>query len=327
MATQNDEKAETTNIKNMSIMLPNIAIVGNAPKDKCELLNNMLAEEELAELCNIVLYGADGQPEKEALIDALQDWRNGRLQGIVCLPFTGGVLNVLKECMGEEATQALPMYVNVNMKMASVMGDVEAAEAITNVTKETIVARIEQVTDAMKRDFFILNPRIAVAAINEVKAKAVEGDGKDVVTEAVEELSQKDITILGPVDTATFFKLENLGIYDALVEIYDAQCMENHVKTTDEDTLTIISGLRIPIVTGQYEATLRAIFMALDIVRNRNNYETPFANPLQKLYKERKEDGEKARFTVKKKGFNPAEHRRENVNYTTSATPKPSVQA
>lgn len=308
-------------------MLPNIAIVGNAPKDKCELLNNMLAEEELAELCNIILYGADGQPEKEALVDALQDWRSGRVQGIVCLPFIGGLLNVLKECLGEEATPALPMYVNVNMKMASVMGDVEAAEAMTNVTKEAIVTRIEQVTDAMKRDFFILNPRIAVAAINVEKANDVEGEGKDVVTEAVEELSQKDISILGPVDTAKFFDLENRGIYDALVEIYDAQCMENHVKTTDEDTLTIISGLHIPIVTGQYEATLRAIFMALDIVRNRNNYETPFANPLQKLYKERKEDGEKARFTVKKKGFNPAEHRRENVNYTTSATPKSSEQA
>ena len=44
----------------------------------------------------------------------------------------------------------------------------------------------------------------------------------------------------------------------------------------------------------------QAIYAAIDIWRNRQNYDEPLANPLPKLYHEKREDGEKARFTVKK---------------------------
>ena len=87
--------------------------------------------------------------------------------------------------------------------------------------------------------------------------------------------------------------------------------------------LTLLGGIDIPVVlTHRCEGTLYALFMVADMVRNRKEYSIPFADPLPKLYKERKEDGEKARFAVKKKGFNPAEHRRENVNYTVAAPQK-----
>ena len=60
--------------------LPSIALVGNAPQDKCDLLNNMLREDDLTDLCSITLYGADGQPEQEALHDALEDQKKGIIQ-------------------------------------------------------------------------------------------------------------------------------------------------------------------------------------------------------------------------------------------------------
>lgn len=49
----------------------------------------------------------------------------------------------------------------------------------------------------------------------------------------------------------------------------------------------------------------QAIYAAIDIWRNRKNYDEPLANPLPKLYHERREDGEKARFTVKKEKEQP----------------------
>jgi 4-hydroxythreonine-4-phosphate dehydrogenase len=44
----------------------------------------------------------------------------------------------------------------------------------------------------------------------------------------------------------------------------------------------------------------QAIYAAIDIWRNRQQYDEPLENPLPKLYHEKREDGEKARFTVKK---------------------------
>lgn len=312
---------------NMNNKLPNIAIVGNAADDKCDLLNSILGEEELPELCNITLYGADGQPEKMALHDAVEDWRNGNIQGIVCLPFASDVMEALNECLGEGAEQMVGLYVTAGMKMASVMGSMAETEAMSQITKEAVVTRVKQIAGILKRDFLISNPRIAVSFIKEDEAKDADEDRKDIAAEAVGELSKSGVLAFGPVNGGVFFDKGDHQAYDALVEVYDGQYMECMVNTTDDAPLKVMTGVDIPAVSAQYEGVLHAIFMVLDMMRNRKMYDEPFANPLQKLYRERREDGDKARFAVKKKGFNPAEHRRENVNYTTATAPKPPKQA
>ena len=41
---------------------------------------------------------------------------------------------------------------------------------------------------------------------------------------------------------------------------------------------------------------LHAIYTAIDVYRNRENYDEPLANPLPKLYHERRDESEKVRF-------------------------------
>lgn len=54
---------------------------------------------------------------------------------------------------------------------------------------------------------------------------------------------------------------------------------------------------------AEVDAFRNAIYAAIDIYRNRINYDEPLSNPLPKLYKERKEEGEKVRFAVKRNDF------------------------
>jgi 4-hydroxythreonine-4-phosphate dehydrogenase len=42
-----------------------------------------------------------------------------------------------------------------------------------------------------------------------------------------------------------------------------------------------------------------AVFTAIDMYRHRISYDEPLAHPLPKLYHEKREDGEKARFAVR----------------------------
>ena len=44
----------------------------------------------------------------------------------------------------------------------------------------------------------------------------------------------------------------------------------------------------------------QAVYLAIDVYRNRASYDEPFANPLEKLYHERRDDSEKTRFNVPK---------------------------
>ena len=69
------------------------------------------------------------------------------------------------------------------------------------------------------------------------------------------------------------------------------------ITTPDQDPSFDIAG------KGKADpASLRhAIYAAIDIFRNRIHYDEPLANPLPKLYHEKREDGEKARFAIKAK--------------------------
>lgn len=309
----------------MSDKLPNIVIAGNAPQDKHAMLNAMLNEEELDDLCSILLYGADGEPDVDDLEDAIEDWKEGKVDGIVCLPFEDATVDVLKQCEADDVQEAFPVYINNTMRMTSVMGDMDAVEAEMRLTKEALIKRVRAVAKMLKRDFLILNPRIALAGGKDVAVD--EEKQQDIVTVAIAELEKESIQTFGPVDADTFFKQGNHQAYDALVTVYDAQCMDDFEEVSDGNAMmTLMAGVNAPIVAAEYESVLQSVFMAIDVARNRKEYDAPFADVLPKLYKERREDGDKARFAVKKKGFNPAEHRRENVNYTTMPKPKQTQQ-
>ena len=45
----------------------------------------------------------------------------------------------------------------------------------------------------------------------------------------------------------------------------------------------------------------QAIYTAIDVFRNRQQYDEPLANPLPKLFHEKREDGDKARFAIRPK--------------------------
>lgn len=309
----------------MSNKLPNIVIAGNAPKDKHAMLNAMLNEEELDDLCSILLYGADGEPDVDDLEDAIEDWKEGKVDGIVCLPFADAAIEVLKQCGTDDVQEAFPLYINNTMRMTSVMGDMDAVEAEMRLTKEALMKRVRAVAKTLKRDFFILNPRIAVAGGKDV---AIDDEKQqDIVTVAIAELEKDGIQTFGPVEAEEFFKQGNHRAYDALVTVYDTQCMEDFENASDGNAMmTLMANAGAPIVAAEYESVLKSVFAVIDVARNRKEYDAPFADVLPKLYKERREDGDKARFAVKKKGFNPAEHRRENVNYTTMPKPKTAQQ-
>ena len=58
-------------------------------------------------------------------------------------------------------------------------------------------------------------------------------------------------------------------------------------------------------IAGQGKADVtamrNAVYLAVDCFRRRNGFDAPYANPLQKIYKEKKDESEKVRFSIPKK--------------------------
>lgn len=304
-----------------------IGLVGNAPQEKHEILNRMLDEEGLTDLCDVILYGADGQPELEALQDAIDDYADNVLQGVVCLPMATSPVKAVRHCLEQSDADIVPVFDNRILRMSSVLGDIDAAAAAQTLTQEAVQQRGEMLWKMLKRDMGILNPRIAILSIGEKTDNSETSIDTTVIKPAVEELVKKGIQIFGPADSATIFSNEACKAYDAVLQIYRSQTLEAYAALCEEPIITILTGIDTPIVSTEAEGVLSALWAVKDIARNRKTYDLPFKHPLEKLYHERKEDGDKARFAVKKKGFNPAEHRRENVTFVTKNTRDPKASS
>lgn len=57
-----------------------------------------------------------------------------------------------------------------------------------------------------------------------------------------------------------------------------------------------------------------AIYLAIDIFRNRAEYDAPMGNPLPKLYKERRDESDKVRFAIPRKREDRIPNNGENRN-------------
>lgn len=293
--------------------IPCIALVGNAATDKHELLNATLSEEGLDELYDVILYSADGQPNAEALQDAIDDYRNGSIDGIACLPMPLPVQKIADMAAGKDDTPVAPITIHSTARLASVMATEDAGEASTCMRQNHIVEKATMLARCMKRDLRILNPRIAILSLNKEISLSETSEEINVMAPAVSELVKAGIQAFGPIASGTFFDGDGYKSFDAVMEAYSGQCMENFLTVSNDAPVTLLAGIDIPIVQAEPETILKAIYLAADIQRNRIRYDEPLKNPLPKLYHEKKEDGEKARFAIRKKGFNPEEHRREHL--------------
>jgi len=181
----------------------------------------------------------------------------------------------------------------------------EVAQAIS---VEKIVDKAKTFFNSLKRDFRVNNPRIAVLSLNPQPGAEEE----IIIAPAVEELEKQNIQAFGPYYAEDFFAGNMNEEFDGVLAMYDDQGMlpfnalapEFGVKlkagitaictTTDHGPSFEIAGQGIADPTSLRQA----IYTAVDMYRHRIEYDEPLANPLPKLYHEKREDGDKARFAM-----------------------------
>lgn len=275
----------------------NIALVGNATGEDASMLNTMLSAEGMSSLYTISLYGADGQPENEALADAIEDCidKESEINAVVCLPMAQNPRKAIRQALGENSATLLPVMIN-------------GEERYITSGKNNIAEKAEMLMKCLKRDLRIAMPRMAVVGSDEDLKSTVDA------------LFEKGIQAFGPYSNEVLNK-EELRAFDGIIIVgnENADASEQNILEELHDSyITLMAGTEMAIASAQPKDIYEALALVADITRNRVEYDLPLSNPLPKLYVEKKEDGDKARY-IKKKGFDPAAHKRENVTYTTAA--------
>ncbi|MBR2185170.1 MAG: hypothetical protein IJ897_07075 [Prevotella sp.] len=275
----------------------NVAIVGNVTGNDASVLNNMLGAEGMSGLYTFTLYGADGQPEQDALRDAIDDCLDEEIDidSIVCLPLTQAPQKAVRHALADDSATILPVMICDETRFITVEPDDIAKKA----------ALLEQ---CLRRDLSILMPRIAIISSDSEQA------------DNIKKMQEKGNSFFGPF-SPEILESEEARAFDALIIADKDNKAEEQIKKLldDKTPVTLLTGIALSVVATEPSNIYDALALATDVVKNRISYDFPLKNPLPKLFVEKKEDGDKARFAKKKGGFDPAAHKRENVTYNTKA--------
>ena len=183
----------------------------------------------------------------------------------------------------------------------------DVAQAITI---EKIADKGRIFFNSLKRDFRISAPRIAVLALN----PQMGTEENEIIIPAIEELEKKGIQTFGPYLADEFFGAHLYEQFDGVMAMYDDQGTLPFKTLAQDYGVKLKAGITAICTTPDHgpafdiagkgiaeEHSMRhAIYTAIDMFRHRIDYDEPMANPLPKLYHEKREDGEKARFAIPK---------------------------
>lgn len=223
--------------------------------------------------------------------------------------FTGQP-DYIAECLGE-AAQAMPILVNDRIRIGLTGVDTGEKSLADSMTKERLTERIATLARSLKRDFRISNPRIAVLAFN--AAPTVEE--KELVKTVTEELADSKVNAFGPYAAGSFVNDNMYDHFDGVLAVNYDQMTASGLALTADSSVEMVAGLPMVCVSTLQDAShdtagrnmadesafRQAVYLAVDVFRNREIYDAPYENPLPKLYHEKREESEKIRFSIPKK--------------------------
>lgn len=194
--------------------------------------------------------------------------------------------------------EALMMMVSGNLRVALVSSHVALKEAISSLSQERIVAKIEELNASLKKDFGIVRPRIAVLGLNPHAGEkgAMGSEEAEIITPAIQTAMGKDILTFGPYPADGFFGSRQFAQFDGVLAMYHDQGLTGFKSIAFDDGVNFTAGL--PIVrtspdhgtafdiAGKDEANEQsmrsAIYLAMDIYRKRKFIKEIYSNPLKK---------------------------------------------
>ena len=196
-----------------------------------------------------------------------------------------------------------------DFRVALVTGHVPVRDIPSILTKELIEEKIEIFHKSLKQDFGIGCPRIAVFSLNPHAGDngLLGTEEQDVIIPAMNELKAKGIQCFGPYPADGFMGSGNFTHFDGIMAMYHDQGLAPFKALAMDEGVNYTAGL--PIVrtspahgtaydiAGQGIASedsfRQAIYVAIDVFRNRCMEKEISAHPLRKQYYEKCDDSDK----------------------------------
>lgn len=260
-----------------------------------------------------------GKAALDALEKALKDYKDGLIDVLVTAPINKhtiqsesfsfpGHTEYIEERVGD-GNKSLMILMKGDLRMALVTGHIPLANVATTITKERIKEKLTIFNKALKQDFAISAPRIAVLSLNPHAGDngLIGTEEKDIIEPVIQEMASKGVICYGPYPADGFMGSSNFANFDGILAMYHDQGLAPFKALAMDEGVNYTAGLPI-IRTSPAHGTAydiagkgvasedsfrQAIYTAIDIYRNRLRFKEASANPLRKQYYEKRDDSDK----------------------------------
>lgn len=251
-----------------------------------------------------------GMAAVAALEKATEELKAGIIDAVVTAPFnkesvqsenfnfTGHTEYMSSKFDGE----SMMMMCSDIFKVGLVTKHIPLSEIGPSLSKEKIIKELTALRLSLKKDFGVIEPRIAVLALNPHAGEngMLGSEEQEIIHPAIIEAYKSGTLAFGPFAADGFFASEAYKKYDAVLAMYHDQGLIPF-KTLSPEGVNFTAGLTAVRTSPDHgvaydiagkgvaltDSTRNAIYMAIDIVRSRRSYFLANTNPLQKAERER----------------------------------------
>ncbi len=195
-----------------------------------------------------------------------------------------------------KADDALMMMVSDDLRVALVTTHIPLNEVSSSLTRDKILGKIKEVNQSLIRDFGFQRPKIAVLGLNPHAGEQgkMGTEEQEIIIPAINMAKNEDILAYGPFPADGFFGSNSRSKYDAVVAMYHDQGLTAFKAIAFDDGVNYTAGLPIVRTSPDHGTAFdiagkdlanensmrRAIYLAMDIYRQRQFYKEINANPL-----------------------------------------------
>ncbi|UTW63828.1 4-hydroxythreonine-4-phosphate dehydrogenase PdxA [bacterium SCSIO 12741] len=210
-------------------------------------------------------------------------------------PFAGHT-----EYLANYANEDHPLMIlaHDNLRMGTVTGHVALKDVAGLITKELIVKKLEIFNKSLIQDFGLTRPNIAVLGLNPHSGDngTIGKEEQEIIIPAIEEAFSKGIRAFGPFPSDGFMGSPNYKKYDGILSMYHDQGLTPFKVLSFDQGVNFTAGLPIVRTSPDHgtgydiagknvasEQSFRnAVYLALEVFRNRKDYRKLSENPLKK---------------------------------------------
>lgn len=253
------------------------------------------------------LSDSSGKYAKISLEQAVIDLKNGYIDALVTAPINKkamqsanfpfpGHTEFLTNAF--EIKDSLMFMVNDDLRVGLVTNHLPLREVPAAVTKEAISKKLQLIHKSLKMDFGIDKPKIALLGLNpHASDNGLLGEEEEnIIRPIVIEAKKKGLLVMGPYPADGFFGSGQYRKFDGILAMYHDQGLVPFKALSFGQGVNFTAGL--PIIrtspdhgtayeiAGQNKADAssfrQAVFLAIELTKNRQRYKEMHANPIKK---------------------------------------------